>query len=290
MTARFRLVLVRPPGYVHASALSEALEYLAIVLRAVGVEADVAENEIDRAAHNVIACAHLVPANVIAELPRDTIVFNAEPLAHDDDWQFASGAYRDALARFYVWDYSVANLARLPHANAEALPFWYRPEMDRKIACDASDALLFYGVVTPRRAAVLAALVDVGVTVETLFGVYGMDRDRAVRRARAVLDLRKRDAPSTFASLRCFHVLANGVPVIAEEPGDDPSATPFRDAMTVLPVEDFARCVADVLADRDAFDARTRHQLAAFRALDPVPAIAAAVERYLSYTSTKTNR
>ncbi len=287
---RFRLVLVRPPGYVHASALSEALEYLAIVLRECGAEADIVENEIDRSAHNVIACAHLLPAQVIAALPADTIVFNAEPLAHADDWQFVTGVYREALARFYVWDYSLANLAHLPHARCDALPFWYRRELERTSLPRApGDALLFYGVETPHRVDVLEALAATGVRVERVFGVYGAARDARMRRARAVLDLRKREAPSTFASIRCFHALINRVAVIAEEPGDDPSAEPFRDAMTMLPVEDFAARVAALLADRDAFSARADAQLQAFATLDPVPAIAVAVERYLS-TSTTTNR
>jgi hypothetical protein len=100
----FHLMLVRPPGYVHSSALAEALEYLAVGLRALGHAVRVADNELDPAAHNVIFCAHLLGVDEASRLPADAIVFNSEPLAHANDWQFASGVYRSVLARHYVWD------------------------------------------------------------------------------------------------------------------------------------------------------------------------------------------
>jgi hypothetical protein len=285
----FRVVLVRPPGYVHASALAEAVDYLVAVLTACGRAADHADNALDLQRTNIIACAHLLPGNVLDALPADTILFNAEPIAVDDEWAATPAAYRAALARFHVWDYATANLARLGHDRADVIPFWYRRELARAGAWLAGDRLVFYGVLTPRRIALLDALRRRGVAVDVRFGVYGAERDRAMLGARAVLNLRKRDAPGPFEAIRCFYPLCHGVPVISEDPGDDAAARPLRDAIAFV-AGDFVEGVARLVADPAALAARAQAGARAFAALDPVPVVAAAVDRYLSCRSTSTRR
>ncbi len=278
----FLLTLVRPAGYVHASALAEALEYLAHALRALGHPVRIAENELDLSAHNVIACAHLLGADAVAQLPPDAIILNSEPLVHADDWQFASGVYREVLARFHIWDYSHANLARLPHPRASVIPFWYRSELVRtQLPRSAGDRLLFYGVLTPRRRHLLEQLAARGLTVDVMFGCYGVTRDRAMRAALAVLNLHKHDDASVFEAIRCFHPLINEVPVISEDVAGDPTADAFRGAAELVPTDRFVERVVDLVGDRAAFRARAGDRTRAFVALDPLPQIRAAVERYL---------
>jgi len=277
----FHLVLVRPPGYVHASALAEALEYLAAVLVACGHRVTRAENVVEPGAHQIVACAHLLGATAAAALPIDAIVLNSEPLVETAGWQFASGVYRTLLARHHVWDYSHANVAHLGHDRVSVIPFWYRADLVRAhLPRPAGDRLLFYGSLSPHRRALLDALSARGVTVDVRFGSYGEERDREMRAALAVLNLDRIVGGGVFAPLRCFHPLINEVPVISEET-TDPTADPFRAAATFLPSEGFADAVAALVADPAAFRAHGLAATARFRALDPVPAIAAAVDRYL---------
>ena len=283
MTERpFHIALLRPEGYPHASALTEAVEYLAHALTACGHRARIAENVLDSAAHNIIACAHLMAPAAVDQLPRDVIVLNGEPLSHADDWQFTAGTYHRALERAYIWDYSQSNLARLPHARVSVIPFWYRRELVRaQLPRVPGESLLFYGVLTPHRRRVLAELAAHSVTVDVMYGVYGEPRDRAMRASLAVLNVKKRDEDDgPFEAIRCFHPLINEVPVISEDT-TDPTADPFRNSVVFVPRAGFSTAVAAQLADRRAFLARQVEAVRAFAALDPLPAIAAAVESYL---------
>jgi hypothetical protein len=276
----FNVTLVQPPGYVHAGALAEVVEYLHHMLAACGFPARVTRNELAGDAHNIIACAHLLSAADVAALPADTIIFNSEPLTDPAGWPFASGVYRGALDRFHVWDYSLANLALLGHDRAAFIPLHYCAALVRPAPAPPGDALVFYGAVTPHRERLLQALVAAGVALRFLFGVYGAERDRAMLGARAVLNLHKASACS-FEPVRCFYPLINGVPVISEDVVGDPTADAFRDAMVMVPPARFVEDVAALLADPLALRARAQR----FRARTAEAEIRAAVLHYARTTA-----
>jgi len=254
------------------------MTYFGHCLRALGH--DVSEDSVlDGDGTAIIACAHLLSAD--APLPADAIVFNSEPLVGAAAWP-AKDAYRALLARSYVWDYAEPNVVALPHASV--IPFWFRPELVRGPR-RAGRRLLFYGSLTPRRHRLLRQLTAHGVDVDVRFGVYGDERDRALADALAVLNLHKQDDVTLFEPIRCFYPLTSGVPVISEETSD-PSAEPFRAAMHFVAAGSFVRDVVALVAD----DERLCAGAAAFERLDPLPTIAAAIERYVSYRSTSSRR
>jgi hypothetical protein len=275
----FNVTLVHPAGYVHALALAEVVDYLHHMLVACGFAARATVNEIAGDAHNIVVCPHLLAAEHAAALPADTILFNSEQLADDDGWHFASGVYRGLLERFHVWDYSLANLARLGHDRAAFIPLHYCAALARAAPVPPGDALVFYGAVTPHRQRILHALVAAGVPLTLLFGVYGAERDRAMLGARAVLNLHKH-AANTFEPVRCFYPLINGKPVISEEVVGDPTADAFRDAMFMVPPARFVDEVAALLADPVALHTRA----ARFRARTAEAEIRAAVAHYTRTT------
>jgi hypothetical protein len=264
----FLVTLAHPPGYVHAQALAEAVEYLHAELVGAGFAARVAHNEIDPASYNVVFCAHTLDAPAAARLPADSIVFNGEQLADVDGWHFRTGVYRPLLARHHVWDYSPVNLPHLGHERASVIPFLYNPVMARGRPRRPGGALLFYGVITPHRRRVLGRLAERGVPVDVVSG-FGPTRDAWMFRCRAVLNLHKTEDKRVFEPVRCFYPLSNGVPVVSEET-TDPAADVFRSAMTF--VDDIAE--AD-LAGADTIDP------ASFRATTARSTILAAVERFL---------
>lgn len=238
------VVQVLPPGYLHAHALDDLARYLTHALTACGYEVTTHANELVPGALDIVVGAHLLTPAALAALPPRAIVFNSEPRF---EW---APAYRDALARFTVWDYSATN------AIGTVIPFAYRPEL-REVAHVPGDALLFYGSMTPHRRHVLEALRE-RVAVDLVFGEYG-DRLRArLARCRAVLNLHKTADRATFEPVRCFYPLIQGIPVISE-PTTDPSADPFRAAMTF----------ADELATAPVVDPRpfAATEAAAIRAL-----------------------
>lgn len=96
----FNVTLIQPASYVHAHALSDACEYLVAMLEACGQTAQRSRNHLDPGARNVVLCSHLLGAQHLAQLPKNTILFNSEQLGAEAGWQQLSAAYRAALARF----------------------------------------------------------------------------------------------------------------------------------------------------------------------------------------------
>jgi hypothetical protein len=260
----FNVVLMQPPGYAFSHALAEAAEYAASMLRACGRPAQVAVNGLRHDARNVVFCPHLMQRADLAQLPDDTILFNSEPLSRQDAWHHGSDVYRDALARFRVWDYSTRNLAAIPHERKDFIPFWFCAELRRpRPPRGAGKALLFYGVPTPWRRSLLAKLADADIEVTYMHNGFGAQRDAHLWDAWAVLNLHKTEDHAVFEPIRCFYPLINRVPVIGEESSDD-AAEAFRDAMHFFPPEELALRVRALQDDAPAFAAANDRYFAAF--------------------------
>jgi hypothetical protein len=267
VTKPFNLVLVHPPGYTHALALAEAVEYLRAELARLGHEVRESRGGVDPGATNVVFCGHLLAESAAARLPADSIVFNSEQLADAAGWHFASGVYRRLLARHRVWDYSPVNLPHVGHDRTSVIPFLYCAELVRpRLTRAPGSSLLFYGVLTPYRRRVLEQLSARGVAVDVV-NAFGPLRDAWMVRARAVLNLHKTDDRRMFEPVRCFYPLINGVPVISEAT-TDPAADPYRESMLF----------AD---DLESLASATPRDPAPFRSTTASAAIRCAVEAFL---------
>ncbi|MBL0216789.1 MAG: hypothetical protein IPQ07_23280 [Myxococcales bacterium] len=272
----FNVTQIVPDGYVHAHALDDCAEYLAAMLVACGQRVVRSTNHIDLEAWNLIVGGHLLAEAHVAALPADTLVFNSEQLAFVGN-PLITPAYRMALARFPVWDYSATNLPFLPPGRATLIPFAHCPAMVRADrAREPGDALVFHGAVTARRQRILDRLRTAGVRLEVAFGEYGTSRDVRMFRARAVLDLRKEDDTAAFTPIRCFYPLINGIPVIAET-SSDPTAAAFADAIWSFDATDLPAAVAALWTDLDAFHAEAARRLARWKLRSAIDEVAAAV-------------
>lgn len=284
--AAFNVTLIQPSGYAHSEALGEVWVYLADVLRRCGYTARCTRNRFVANEHNIVLCAHLLSPAQIPQLPPSTIIFNSEKLEHSDGWHFANGAYREILRRFPVWDYSSRNLALVPHDRKAQIPLYHSPALRRSHPRNPDGPLLFYGVITERRAAILQGIQNAGVQVGVLkFGCYGDVRDQVMLQCGAVLNLHTDNERKVFEPVRCFHPLINGVPVITEEFHDEPMFDVFRDSCFVTnndPVVGIVR----LLSDRPAFHAAAAERIHRFAAADPLPHVRAAVQAYLAGIET----
>lgn len=75
--------------------------------------------------------------------------------------------------------------------------------------------VVWYGSVTPRRAAILESLTAAGVHVTALYGVLGAERDRYIDRAKVVLDL-KQVGTEPDDQTRVFWSLSRGACTLSE--------------------------------------------------------------------------
>src|SRR5579871_6261652 len=127
----FNVTLIKPDDYLHSLALSEAAEYLHYELLRCGFRSELTRNTIDRGAHNIVLCAHLLETDEeFQNLPADTILFNSEQLLNRK-WMVFNPPYLAALDRFYVWDYAIKNLPEINHANKFFIPFLFCPDLVR---------------------------------------------------------------------------------------------------------------------------------------------------------------
>jgi hypothetical protein len=225
---RFHVVVIRPPGHIHASAFTEMAELIAAGLSALGHAVTVGENSWESTAVHIVFGAHhlLNPRGGWREpIPAHSILYNLEPLVSYAPW--ATQAFADGFAQYPVWDYARANEAyRRQHQWPGVwytLPIGYVPQWTRRRLPTASNVdVLFYGALSPRRQQVLQALRDSGLRVQVLFGVYGPERDAWIVRSRLVLNWHQ--APGyPFEGVRVGYLLANQAAVVSEalEDADD---------------------------------------------------------------------
>jgi hypothetical protein len=280
--ASFNVTLIQPEGYLHSAALAEVGEYLYWTLQAAGQEVRTSINTFYADLHNVVLGAHLLPAAELAGLPASTVIYNSEQL-QDARADRLSDAYKAALERFHVWDYSLNNMPKIANARKNFVPLLFCPELVRtNIPRQRGDALYFYGGLSPRRTAIIAKIRAAGVPVETVTGIYGAARDAQAFNAWAILNLHILDTVTTFAPVRCFYALINGLPVISESAISDPTFHIYRDWIFGDYTADLPAMIAALYGDRAAFDLMAEEKLAAFRATSGKEAMAEAVDAYLA--------
>lgn len=216
---RVQLVAIRPPGTLFGMAWAEALDSLRYGLLALGVDAPVNVNRLDDGLTPIVfGSHHLQPAD-IARLPRNAILYNFEQLLPGYPW--FQPRYLDMLGRFQVWDYAAPNVNWLRECgvatNARHVPPGYVPQWSRIRGAIEDIDVLFFGLLSPRRQAVLDSLSKRGLVVKALAGVFGEERDRWISRAKVVLNLRLEEH-GLFESLRVNYLLANRKAVVTEAP------------------------------------------------------------------------
>jgi len=240
----YGIVQIRPPGYVHADAVTELAQTTYHGLRRLGlpVRFDAALRESER---QIVFGAHLLDAPAAASLGPEAIIYNTEQMTAESPW--LGSTYLELLRNHRVWDYSRQNVFRLRAlgvADALHVPVAFVPELVR-IAPAAEDIdVLFYGSTNPRRQYVLDELSRCGLKVVHLFGKYGMERDQAIARAKVVLSIHFYES-KIFEIVRTSYLLSNFKAVVAECGPDTEVEQDVRDAVRGVPYAELVdACVA----------------------------------------------
>lgn len=214
--SRFHITLVRPEGFLHTEAFREVAETIQFGFRSIGHSAQIQENVFDVAATNVLLGSHLLSFQQALDIPPGSVVYNLEQLGGPSLPQ----QFYEVARRHRVWDYSPQNIKQWNAMGCTQrpvlVPLGYVPELSRIPSSKAQDIdVLFYGSLNQRRIRIVKALQDAGVTVRTLFGVYGRERDELIARSKLVLNVHFYDA-KIFEVVRVSYLLANSKAVVTE--------------------------------------------------------------------------
>jgi hypothetical protein len=93
--------------------------------------------------------------------------------------------------------------------------------------------VLFYGSINSRRSSILDHLKKKGLKVRSLFGAYGMRRDRFIARSKIVVNIHFYDT-KVMEILRLSYLMANKRFVISERGNDELLERPFEEGMVFV--------------------------------------------------------
>ncbi|MEB3065664.1 CgeB family protein [[Mycobacterium] zoologicum] len=219
----FAVAVVTPPSNpTIGGGFREVAEALHHALLALGHDSVLTNRlDLDERRTIVLGGNHMVCYGL--EPPKRPIFYNLEQLGNDSPWM-AMPEFTNLLRRYPIWDYSHANIEYLGAMGLPRptyVPIGYVPELTRIAPAPEDVDVLFYGVLSERRYAVLKDLHDRGLRVKWLSGVLGASRDAWIARSKIVLNVHYWEA-KIFEIARVSYLLANKRVVVSES-GTDPT-------------------------------------------------------------------
>ncbi len=247
---KFNVCLMQPIGYLHGLALLEAAEYCHHQIKRSGHESILTKNRLIPDGINIIFGAHIEP-DKHRELPPNVVIFNTEQLPENSIW--VNESYTNLLVNNFVWDYSKTNYDVIPHNNKALIGFFYDNGLRRiEIEQEKKWDLIFYGSVNERRKLILDRLTSRGLRINTVFGVYGPERDQLIAQSRAVLNLHFYDS-QILQQIRLFYPLINQIPVISENFPQTSAPDLYKDCLFTPGELEFEHFVVDLLKNDSLF-------------------------------------
>ncbi len=212
------VTVIRPDGYSHASAFNEIAESLRYSFSKMGFISEHTENLFIDDGVNIILGAHLLTADQIANIPESSIIYNFEQITDSSTWM--TPEFLGLFQKFDIWDYSTGNIDALTRKGVAGrvthVPLGYAEILRRIPKPEQQDIdVLFYGSINERRQQILDRLVQAGLNVQSLFDVYGKERDEFIARSKLVLNLHYYES-NIFEQARVSYLLANSKAVVAE--------------------------------------------------------------------------
>jgi len=210
--------LIKPSGYIHASAFEEVSDSLIHAFYELGFIVKTSENSLIDDGVNIILGAHLLSEEDMAIIPECSIIYNFEQIT--DDPACLTPALLALYNRHDIWDYSQKNITALRKKGITSrithVPVGYAEILTKIAKAPVQDIdVLFYGSINERRRIVLDQLEQAGLKVERLFGVYGEERDKYIARSKIVLNMHYYES-KIFEHVRVSYLLANRKAVVSE--------------------------------------------------------------------------
>jgi hypothetical protein len=241
--------VVTPPDYAHSGAFAEVAIGLQGGFRELGIHAPVVTARERISGKAIVLGANLLPRMPGVKPPGKSILYNLEQITPGSEWLTTD--YLKLLRRHRVWDYSRYNIGQLEKLGIRDIvhcPIGYSDRLSRIEPAPEKDIdVLFYGSVNERRLQVLEQLVRAGLRVETLFGVYGAQRDAVIARSRIVLNIHYYPA-KIFEIARISYLLANRVCVVSETSPADSALESVQDGIAQAAYECLSGKCLDLIA------------------------------------------
>lgn len=218
----------------------------ASAIRTLGHSAVISKNQIIPFCVNILVGAH--QQATLPELPRNTIIWNTEQLIEDSWW--LTERYLNLLKQHTVWDYSQANveiLKKMGIKNVYYAGLGYSRELETIVQKEKDIDVLFYGSISERRAIVLQKILDEGINLETLFNVYGKERDDYIARSKIILNIHFFDQ-CYFEPIRVGYILNNRGFVISERSSNKVDEDIMKDSIVIASYDDIVEACKYYLA------------------------------------------
>lgn len=214
---KFNICIVKPDNYIHSYAFLELGELIYYSLQELGAEVTITFNNMDPTYKNIIIGCHLLNPELMSQLPDSTVILNTEQIYSDPkSWNETIITW---AKKFEVWDYSIRNIEKfheLGIGGVKHLKIGFQKELARLSSSTAKDVdILFYGCINERRRKILDQLEKSGLKVQTLFGIYGKERDEWIKRSKLVLNHHFYDT-EIFEIVRVFYLMTNSIAVVGE--------------------------------------------------------------------------
>jgi glycosyltransferase involved in cell wall biosynthesis len=248
---RYQLVLIRPEGFVFVESFREVMESLQAAFDELGIACESSINEIENGTIPILFGAHHLHPDAIDRLPPETIIYNMEQLLPGYPWY--SDDYMALMGRFRVWDTHASNVAALRQvgiSHAIHLPVGYMPLLSRIQPQTEDVDVLFYGVLTPHRSAILERISQLGINVTVLNGVFGLERDAWIARAKLVLNLHQTPG-GLLETPRLAYLLANRKAVVSES-GLNNQNEGYDEAIALATINEIPQLCRSLLDDKTA--------------------------------------
>ncbi|MDL2226372.1 hypothetical protein LJB86_01790 [Deltaproteobacteria bacterium OttesenSCG-928-M10] len=247
----FSLVLIDKPNRERIRAFDDVILPIFFALRRLGYETEILRHQINPNSRNLIFSSANDPALTGLTPPQNSIVVNLEQLSvTDSTWN--SSAYIEHLRQFKVWDYSHRNIQYLSAKGikADLLTLGYVPEMSRlRPDFPVRHDVLFYGLASPRRQAVLDELRGRGANInQPSSAIFAGQRDLAIASSRLTLNIHHY-LPAVLELGRLGYLWANRRPVVSELRPDTEVFPGLEEACAFCPYEDLVPTTLELLGD-----------------------------------------
>lgn len=210
---KFAVTIICPRDYPHWKVFLDTAEVLHAGLGSLGHDS-VLTYDLSLTDHRYIVLgSNLLPFSDVKSLPEGAILYNLEQYhGWENEWM------RDP--RYVVWDYDERNTERLNRMGikpAAILPVGYHPVMEKvpQHEWDRDIDVLFIGSISPRRMAILNALIQDGLRVKHLFNCYESERDAWIARSRIHLNVHFNES-AVYEWPRLMYLMANRCVVVSE--------------------------------------------------------------------------
>jgi hypothetical protein len=244
---KFAVSIISPANYIHSEAFREIGETLHYALLEMGYDSILtSQTDIPDRQHIILGC-NLLPFYP-TQLSSHSILYNLEQIDPGSPW--LQPTLLDLLQQYQVWDYSQSNieqLARLGITSVQYVPIGYVSKLTRICPTDEDIDVLFYGSINERRWHIIQSLKAYGIKAETVFGVYGSERDRLIARSKIVLNVHFYEA-KVFEVVRVSYLLANKRFVVSERGCDLVEEAAFSEGVVFADYDDLVKTCLDFLS------------------------------------------